>query len=138
MRVLWTEKRYNKESDRLLDRYCVNKGGLDIYKEVLWVSVDQRTAELLAIKVWGWKKNFVHQLGLNPICPRWADWQNSFFQPLTLMACSSVALWPTETHSTSLERFKPLLLTQFLFKSLSELLVYLISVQSTLISIVLN
>ena len=52
------EIRYNKKSDRLLDRNCVKKGGLDLYKEVLWVSVDQRAAELPAIKVGGWKKKF--------------------------------------------------------------------------------
>ena len=52
------------------------------------------------------------------------------------MAGSSAALWPTETHSTSLERSKPPLLTQALFKSLEALLMYFISVQSTLISIV--
>ena len=35
----------------------VNRGGLDLSKEVLWVSVGQRAAELPAIKVGGWKKN---------------------------------------------------------------------------------
>ena len=58
-----------------------------------------------------------------------------FFTPPTLMAGSSAVLWPTKTHSTSLERSKPPLLTQILFKSLAALLVYFISVQSTLISI---
>ena len=36
---------------RLLNRDILNKGGLDFSKEVLWVSVAQRAAELLAIKV---------------------------------------------------------------------------------------
>ena len=49
------------------------------------------------------------------------------------MAGISVALWPTETHSTSLERSKLFLLTQLLFKSLEPHLKYFISVQSTLI-----
>ena len=31
-----------KSAARLLDRNCVNKGGLDLSKEVLWVSVDHR------------------------------------------------------------------------------------------------
>ena len=58
-----------------------------------------------------------------------------FFKPPTLMAGSSAVLWPTKTHSTSLERSKPLLLTQTLSQSLAALLVYFISIQSTLISI---
>ena len=55
--------------------------------------------------------------------------------PPTLTARSSTALWPTETHSTSLERSKHLLLAQSLSKSLPALLTYFISVQSDLISI---
>ena len=58
------------------------------------------------------------------------------FWPSTLMAGSSAALWPTETQSTSIKRSKPPLLTQALFKSLEALLMYFISIQSTLISIV--
>ena len=45
-----------KSAARLLNRNCVNKGGLDLSKEVLWVSVDQRAAVLLAVKVGGQKK----------------------------------------------------------------------------------
>ena len=45
-----------KSAARLLDRNCVNKEGLDLSKEVLWVSVDQRAAELRAVKVGGQKK----------------------------------------------------------------------------------
>ena len=41
---------------RLLDRDYVNKEGLDLSKEVLWVSIGQRAAELPAIKVEGLKK----------------------------------------------------------------------------------
>ena len=51
------------------------------------------------------------------------------------MPGSSAVLLPRKTHSTSLERSKPPLLTQTLSKSLGALLVYFISVQSTLISI---
>ncbi len=40
-----------KRAARLLDRDCVNRRGLDLSKEVLWVSVGQRATELLAIKV---------------------------------------------------------------------------------------
>ena len=56
MRVLWMEIKYIKSTSRLLDRAWVNKGGLDLLKEVLWVSVGQRAAELPAIKVGGQKK----------------------------------------------------------------------------------
>ena len=49
--------KYVKSAARLLDRNCVNKGGLDLSKELLWVSVDQRAAELQAVKVGGQKKN---------------------------------------------------------------------------------
>ena len=40
-----------------MDKNCVNKGGLDLSKEVLWVSVCQRAAKLPAGKVGGLKKN---------------------------------------------------------------------------------
>ena len=56
MRVLWTEMKYLKSAARLLNRECASKGGLDLSKEVLWVSVSQRVAELQAVKVGGWKK----------------------------------------------------------------------------------
>ena len=56
MRVLWMEIKYIKSASRLLNRAWVNKGGLDLSKEVLWVSVGQRAAELPAIKVGGQKK----------------------------------------------------------------------------------
>ena len=45
-----------KSAARLLDIDCVNKRGLDLSKEVLWVSVGQRAAELRAVKVGGQKK----------------------------------------------------------------------------------
>ena len=62
MRSLWTEIEYAKSAARLFDRDCVNKGGLDLSQEVLWVSVGQRAAELRAVKVGGQKK-------ILPICP---------------------------------------------------------------------
>ena len=40
-----------KSAARLLNKNCVNKGGLYLSKDVLWVSVDQRVAELGAVKV---------------------------------------------------------------------------------------
>ena len=45
------EMKYLKCVSRLLDRRCVNKGGLDFHKEVLCVSVDQRAAKLQSIKL---------------------------------------------------------------------------------------
>ena len=56
------EIEYVKSASRLLNRIYVNKGGLDLSKEVLWVSVGQRAAELRAVKVGGQKK-------ILPICP---------------------------------------------------------------------
>ena len=55
------EIKYIKSAARLLDRNCVNKGGLDLSKEVPWVSVGQRAAELPAIKVGSLKKNSVQE-----------------------------------------------------------------------------
>ena len=49
------EIKYVKSSARLLDRDSVNKRGLDLSKEVLWVSVGQRAAVLRAVKVGGQK-----------------------------------------------------------------------------------
>ena len=50
------EIKYIKSAARVLNRDCVNKRGLDLSKEVLWVSVGQRAAELPAIKVGGQEK----------------------------------------------------------------------------------
>ena len=56
MRSLCTEIKCNKSAARLLNIDCVIKGGLDLSKEVLWVSVGQRAAVLQAVKVGGQKK----------------------------------------------------------------------------------
>ena len=44
--------KYIKSAARLLvrDCVCVNRKGLDISKAVMWVSVGQKVAELLAVK----------------------------------------------------------------------------------------
>ena len=57
------EIKYIKSAGRLLDRHCVNRGGLDLSKAVLWVSVGQGAAELPAIKVGGLKKNSANRPG---------------------------------------------------------------------------
>ena len=45
-----------KSAARVLNRACVNKRGLDLSKNVLWVSVGQGAADLRAVKVGGLKK----------------------------------------------------------------------------------
>ena len=50
------EINFVKSAARLLNRDGVNKGGLDLSKEVLWVSIGQRAAELQAVKVGGQQK----------------------------------------------------------------------------------
>ena len=47
------EMKYVKSAARLLDRNFVNRKGLDLTKDVLWVSVGQRAAGLQAVKVRG-------------------------------------------------------------------------------------
>ena len=83
---------------------------------------------------WRFEKNSAKRPGADEAGSNRADWQNLFLLS-TLSAYSSAVLWSKKTHSTSLERSKPPLLTQTLSKSLTALLVYFISVQSTLISI---
>ena len=46
-----------KSVARVLNRNCVNKQGLDLSKNVLWVSVGQKAAKLQAVKVGGLKKD---------------------------------------------------------------------------------
>ena len=80
-----------KSPARLLDRDQVNKGGLDLSKKVLWVSVGLRAADLRAVKVGGQKKI----LPTGPIRTHFdraqADGQN-FFLPPTLTARRFAAL----------------------------------------------
>ena len=76
---------------RLLNIDFVNKGGLDLSKEVLWVSVGQRAAVLQAVKVGGQKKNSADQpCAGNPGSNR-GNRQN-FFLPPTLTARKTAAL----------------------------------------------
>ena len=49
------EIKYIKSAARVLNRDCVNKGDLDLSKNVLWVSVGQGAADLRAVKVGGSK-----------------------------------------------------------------------------------
>ena len=50
------EMKYIKSAARVLNRDIVNKGGLDLSKNALWVSVGQGAADLRAVKVGGQKK----------------------------------------------------------------------------------
>ena len=70
------EMKYNESAARVLTRNCVNKKGLDLSKEVLWVSVGQRAADLQAIKVGSQKKNSADRPGAGTAGSNWADRQN--------------------------------------------------------------
>ena len=60
--------KYIKSATKVLNRDCVNKGGLDLSKEVLWVSVGQRAADLRAVKDEGQQKI----LPIGPVRTRFA------------------------------------------------------------------
>ena len=75
--------KYIKSAARVLNRKFVNKGGLDLSKNVLWVSVGQGAADLRAVKVGGQKKNSAARPVSNPSSPRRAEWSN-FFSNLQL------------------------------------------------------
>ena len=103
------EKEYLKRAAWLLDRDFLNRRGLDLSEEVLWVSLGQRAAELPSIKVKGLKKNSATRRG--QVRFELGRAAKFFLKPPTSIAGSFAALWPKETHSTSLERSIPLLLT---------------------------
>ena len=82
--------KHNKSAARLLNRICVEWQGLDLSKEVLWVSVCQRAAELQAVKVGG-------QMKILPISPVQTHLActgliGRFFLPPTLTARKTTAL----------------------------------------------
>ena len=60
--------KYVRSAARLLDKDCVKKRGLDLFKGVLWVSVGQRAAEIRAVKVGGQKK-FCRSARFEPALP---------------------------------------------------------------------
>ena len=70
--------KYVKSAARLLDRNCVNKGGLDLSEEVLWVSLGQRAAEIRAVKVGGQRKILPIRLRAGEAGSNRSDWQNLF------------------------------------------------------------
>ena len=84
------EIKYIKSAARVLNRDCVNKGGLDLSKNVLWVSVGQGAADLRAVKVRGQKK--ILQIGsLRAKGARTRLIGRIFFLPPTLTARRSAA-----------------------------------------------
>ena len=88
-----------------MDRKWVNRGGLDLSKEVLWVFVGQKAAKIQAVKVGDLKKILPHVQDSNPGCPGWFEsghrvgffsdlqlWQLVFLQPFDLQT-PTVPLW---------------------------------------------
>ena len=84
------EMRYINSASRLLDRNNVNRRGLDLSEELLWISVGQRVAKLPAIKIGGLKKNSTTRSGTGDSGSSLAEQQNFFSNP-TLKAGSSTA-----------------------------------------------
>ena len=72
------EMKYIKSAAKVLNRDCVNKGGLDLSKNVLWVSVGQGAVDLRAVKVGGKTKNSADQPGAGKAGSNRADRQNFF------------------------------------------------------------
>ena len=83
--------KYIKNATRLFNKDYVNKRGLDLSKEVLWVSGGQSAPELRAVKVGG-KKSSATRPREGKRCLKRAVQQNSFFLPPTLRACSFAIL----------------------------------------------
>ena len=81
-----------KSAVRLLNIVCVIWWGLDLYKEVLLVSVGQRAAELPAVKVRGFKKNSATWPGAGTSVYKPGQMVEFFFKPPTLTAGSSAAI----------------------------------------------
>ena len=72
------EIKYSKSAARVLNTNCVNKGGLDLSKNVLWVSVGQGVADLQAVKV-ECQKNFCRSAGFEPPSPATSRSAEFFF-----------------------------------------------------------
>ena len=83
--------KYIKSAARVLNRKFVNKGGLDLSKNVLWVSVGQGAADLRAVKVGGQKKNLLRGQSRTRVA-RAGPNGRIFFKPPTLTARRSAAL----------------------------------------------
>ena len=76
---------------RVLKRDSANIGGLDLSKEVLWIFVGQRAAEIRAVKVEGQRKILL----IAPVRTRFAHAGligRIFFSPSTLVARKTAVL----------------------------------------------
>ena len=84
-------------------------GGLDLSREILWVSASQRAAKLWSLKLWRWSIPYLVQEFTQAVRVRFEVWLGGrFFQPSNLTAYNFATFWPTDAHNTSLERSKPL------------------------------
>ena len=70
--------KYIKSAARVLNRDCVNKGGVDLSKELLWISVGQRAADLRAVEAGGHQKNSANRPIAGEVGSNLADLQNFF------------------------------------------------------------
>ena len=71
-------KTYIQNAASVLIRKYVNRKGLDLSKEVLWISVSQRAAKLPAVKVGGFEKKSANLPGWGVSVSNLAMWQNFF------------------------------------------------------------
>ena len=72
------EMKYIKSATRVLNRNCVNIRGLDLSKNVLWVSVGQGAADLRAVKVGGQKKILPRGRSQTRVARTWPNGRNFF------------------------------------------------------------
>ena len=91
-----------------MDRNYVNKGGLDLSKEVLWVYVGQRAAKIPAFKVGGLKKK-------SAVWPRPHSNKSAQIQvrpgsnhSQSLIAGNFAALLPTDPKFSAMKDLNPL------------------------------
>ena len=85
------EKKYIKSAARVLNTDCVNKRGLDVSKNILWVFVNQGAADLWAVKVGGQKK-FYRSARFEPALPAldWPHFNIVYLVRVPILNCSSV------------------------------------------------
>ena len=101
MGSLWNGQINLDNASTLLDRDFVNRRGLDLLKQVFWVSVGQRTVKLQAVKV-GDPKNPAASPESNHMRPSWVRvpddgimfkvWQATTLQPFDLQRLT-IPLW---------------------------------------------
>ena len=89
--VILIGKNLSLNASSLLIRQVINREGLDLSKEVLWVSLSHRAAKILSVKLWWWS----HHPGVEARTPAFgltpAERQD-FFRSSTLTTCSFAVL----------------------------------------------